>query len=334
MATARKLLNDPANVVDEMLEGFVTAHGDLVRQVHQRGVARADAPVQGKVALVIGGGSGHKPAFIGYVGRGGADGAVVGDVFTSPTPDMALAVTQAVDGGAGVLYSYGRYQGDILNFDMAAELAGDEGIQVETVLVTDDVASAPKDRAGERRGIAGDFFVFKAAGARAEELASLEEVKAAAEKANANTRSMGVALAGCTLPGQAEPNFTLPEGEMEIGLGIHGEPGAHRGPIQSADAVAADLLERILVDMPIGRGEEVAVLLNGLGATPLMELYILFRRVARLLADEGIRIHRSYVGEYVTSLDMVGASLTLLRLDDELRRLVDAPCVSPSFVQA
>jgi dihydroxyacetone kinase len=233
-----------------------------------------------------------------------------------------------------VLYSYGRYQGDILNFDMAAELAGDEGIQVETVLVTDDVSSAPKDRAGERRGIAGDFFVFKAAGARAEELASLEEVKAAAEKANANTRSMGVALAGCTLPGQTEPNFTLPEGEMEIGLGIHGEPGAHRGPIQSADVVAADLLERILVDLPIGRGEEVAVLVNGLGATPLMELYILFRQAARLLADQGIRIHRSYVGEYVTSLDMVGASLTLLRLDDELRRLVDAPCVSPSFVQA
>jgi dihydroxyacetone kinase len=190
MVAARKLLNDPANVVDEMLEGFVTAHGELVRRVHQRGVARADAPVQGKVALVIGGGSGHKPAFIGYVGRGGADGAVVGDVFTSPTPDMALAVTQAVDGGAGVLYSYGRYQGDILNFDMAAELAGGEGVQVETVLSPTTSPVHPKDRAGERRGVAGGCFVFEAAGVRAAELASLEEVKAAAAKANANTRSM------------------------------------------------------------------------------------------------------------------------------------------------
>jgi dihydroxyacetone kinase-like protein len=246
---------------------------------------------------------------------------------------MALAVAQAVDGGAGIVFSYGRYQGDILNFDMAADLAEAEGIRVETVLVTDDVAAAPRERADERRGIAGDFFVFKALFARAAERASIEEVVAVGRKANDNTRSMGVALSGCTLPGQDEPNFTLPEGEMEIGLGIHGEPGAVRGPIQPADAVATDLLDRILDDMPVGDGDEVAVLVNGLGATPYMELYILYRKVAQLLKGRGIRIHRSYVGEYVTSLDMAGASVTLLRLDEELRRLVDAPCETPAFTQ-
>jgi dihydroxyacetone kinase-like protein len=246
---------------------------------------------------------------------------------------MALAVAQAVDGGAGVVFSYGRYQGDILNFDMAAELAEAEDIRVETVLVTDDVAAAPKERAHERRGIAGDFFVFKALFARAAEGAPIEEVVAAGRKANDNTRSMGVALSGCTLPGQDEPNFTLPEGEMEIGLGIHGEPGAARGPIQPADAVTTDLLGRIVDDMPLAAGEEVAVLVNGLGATPYMELYILYRKVAQLLGEQGVNIHRSYVGEYCTSLDMAGASITLLRLDDELRRLVDAPCDTPTFTQ-
>jgi dihydroxyacetone kinase-like protein len=331
--TARKLINDPRNAVDEYLEGFIDAHSNLVKRVHERGVASIDAPQQDRVAVVIGGGSGHKPAFVGYVGKGGAAGAVVGDVFTSPTPDMALAVAQAVDGGAGIVFSYGRYQGDILNFDMAADLAEAEGIRVETVLVTDDVAAAPRERADERRGIAGDFFVFKALFARAAERASIEEVVAVGRKANDNTRSMGVALSGCTLPGQDEPNFTLPEGEMEIGLGIHGEPGAVRGPIQPADAVATDLLDRILDDMPVGDGDEVAVLVNGLGATPYMELYILYRKVAQLLKGRGIRIHRSYVGEYVTSLDMAGASVTLLRLDEELRRLVDALCETPAFTQ-
>jgi phosphoenolpyruvate---glycerone phosphotransferase subunit DhaK len=331
--TARKLINDPHNVVDEYLEGFFDAHANLVKRVHERGVASNDTPQQGRVAVVIGGGSGHKPAFVGYVGKGGAAGAVVGDVFTSPTPDMALAVAQAVDGGAGVVFSYGRYQGDILNFDMAAELADAEGIRVETVLVTDDVAAAPKERAHERRGIAGDFFVFKALFARAAEGASIEEVVAAGQKANDNTRSMGVALSGCTLPGQDEPNFTLPAGEMEIGLGIHGEPGAARGPIQPADAVATDLLDRILDDMPLADGEEVAVLVNGLGATPYMELYILYRKVAQFLGERGVSIYRSYVGEYCTSLDMVGASITIMRLDDELRRLVDAPCDTPAFTQ-
>jgi dihydroxyacetone kinase len=330
---ARKLINDPDNAVDEYLEGFLGAHSNLVKRVHERGIASNDAPQQGKVAVVIGGGSGHKPAFVGYVGVGGAAGAVVGDVFTSPTPDMALAVAQAVDGGAGVVFSYGRYQGDILNFDMAAELADAEGIRVETVLVTDDVAAAPPERADERRGIAGDFFVFKALFAKAATGASIEEVVAAGEKANKVTRTMGVGLSGCTLPGQDEPNFTLPDGEMEIGLGIHGEPGAARGPLQPADVVTEDLLNRILGDMPIESGEEVAVLVNGLGATPYMELYIIYRKLAELLGEKGIGIHRSYVGEYCTSLDMAGASITLIKVDDELKELIDAPCDTPAFTQ-
>jgi phosphoenolpyruvate---glycerone phosphotransferase subunit DhaK len=330
---ARKLINDPENAVDEYLEGFLLAHPDLVKRVHERGIARADAPVQGKVAVVIGGGSGHKPAFSGYVGPGGADGAVIGDVFTSPTPDMALAVAQAVDGGAGVIFSYGRYQGDILNFDMAAELADAEGIRVETVLVTDDVASAPKEKSELRRGIAGDFFVFKSLFSKAESGASLDEVIAVGQKANERTRTMGVGLSGCTLPGQDEPNFTLPDGEMEIGLGIHGEPGASRGPIQPADRVVEDLLGRILDDMPLDSGSEVAVLVNGLGATPYMELYIMNRRLHQLLEEKGISVYKSYVGEYCTSLDMAGASITLLHLDDELKQLVDAPCDTPMFTQ-
>ncbi|HHY45782.1 MAG TPA: dihydroxyacetone kinase subunit DhaK [Firmicutes bacterium] len=329
----KKLINDPYKVVDEMLEGFVNAHPQYVKMVHPRGVIRANGPKEGKVGVVIGGGSGHKPAFIGYVGYGVADGVAVGNVFASPPPDPILAVTKAVNGGAGVLYSYGNYQGDIMNFDMAAEMAEMEGIPVETVLVTDDVASAPKDQVSRRRGIAGDFFVFKIAGAKAETMASLAEVKAAAEKANANTRTMGVALTSCTVPAAGKPIFTLAEDEMEIGLGVHGEPGVRRGKLEPADAVAEALVAHILEDMPVGSGEEVAVLVNGLGATPYMELYIMFRRVAQILKEKGIRIYRSYVGEYVTSLEMAGCSVTLMRLDDELKELLDFPADTPMFVQ-
>lgn len=329
----KKLINDPYAVVDEMLEGFVAAHPQYVKMVHPRGVVRAVPPKPGKVGILIGGGSGHKPAFIGYIGPGGADGVAVGNVFASPPPDPILAVTKAIDTGAGVLYSYGNYQGDIMNFDMAAEMAGMEGIRVETVLVTDDVASAPKDQISRRRGIAGDFFVFKAAFAKAEQMATLDEVKAVAIKANENTRTMGVALAPCTVPAAGKPNFSLGEDEMEIGLGIHGEPGVRRGKLESADAVAEALTLKILEDFPIKSGDEVAVLVNGLGATPYMELYILFRKVAQMLREREIKIYRSYVGEFVTSLEMAGASVTLMKLDDELKILVDAPCDTPAFTQ-
>jgi dihydroxyacetone kinase-like protein len=330
----KKLVNDPFAVVDEMIDGYVAAHPDLVKRApggNGRAVVRADAPIADKVGVIIGGGSGHEPAFMGYVGQGSADGCPVGNVFASPPPDPILAATRAVNGGAGVIYSYGNYAGDVMNFDMAAELAGAEGIEVRTVLVTDDVASAPST--DDRRGIAGGFFVFKAIAARAAEMVSLAEVETTARKANARTRTMGVALSACTVPAAGRPTFSLDETEMEIGLGIHGEPGMRRGPIETADKVTDALLDAILADMPLAKGERVAVLVNGLGATPAMELYIMFRRVAARLSELGVTIHRSYVGEYVTSLEMAGASVSLIHLDDELARLIDAPARTPMFVQ-
>ncbi len=332
----RKLINDPYKVVDEMLDGFVRAHESKVRRLDGaagRAIVRVGPPKPGKVGVLFGGGSGHKPAFIGYLGRGGADGVAVGNVFASPPPDPAVAASRAIDGGAGIVYSYGNYSGDVMNFDMAAETLADDGIEVRTVLVTDDVASAPKGREDERRGIAGDFIIFKILGARAEEMATLDEVEAAGRKANDNCRTMGVALSSCIVPAAGKATFNLEDGEMEIGLGVHGEPGMRRGPLESADAVTTTLVETILEDMPLARGTEVAVLVNGLGATPYSELYIIFRRVAQMLDERGIIIHRSYVGEYVTSLEMAGASVTLLKLDDELKRLIDAPADCAMFAQ-
>lgn len=329
----KKLINDPYRVTLEAIEGYVAAFPNCVRPVHDQAVVRADAPITGKVGVVIGGGSGHEPLFMGYLGKGFADGCPVGNIFTSPSPDVVLAATRAVSGGAGVLYLYGNYAGDIMNFDMAAEVAEEEGIPGRTVLVTDDVASAPRDEVERRRGIAGDFFVFKAAGARAEEGGTLEEVYAAARHANDNTRTMGVALSSCTIPASGRPIFQLGEDEVELGLGIHGEPGASRQKLEPADAVTDRLVARVLEDLPFQPGDQVAVLVNGLGATPLGELYIVFRRVAQLLREQNIRIHRSYVGEYSTSLEMAGCSVTLIRLDDELRRLIDRPAFCPCFVQ-
>jgi dihydroxyacetone kinase-like protein len=333
-ATVQKIINQPDRFVDEMLEGILAAHpGDLKVAGDARAIVRADAPVRGKVGIATGGGSGHLPVFMGYVGQGLADGAAIGNVFASPSADQMLEVTRAIDGGAGVLYLYGNYGGDVMNFDLAAELADAEGIKVETVLGADDVASAPQGEAARRRGIAGIFFLYKVAGARAAEGASLAEVKAAAEKAAANVRSMGVALSPCTVPAAGRPTFELPAGEMEIGMGIHGEPGIRRGALETADQIAEQLTRAILEDLPFGRGDTVAVLVNGLGATPKEELYILYRRAHQLLQDAGIAVHRVWAGEYATSLEMAGASISLLKLDDELTRLVDAPARSPFFVQ-
>jgi dihydroxyacetone kinase-like protein len=285
------------------------------------------------VGLLIGGGSGHEPAFLGYVGQGMADGAAVGNVFASPPPGPVLAVTRAIHGGHGVLYCYGNYMGDVLNFDMAAELAETEGIEVRTVTVTDDVASAAKGEEENRRGVAGDFLVFKIAGACAAEGADLAAVEAAARKANARCRSMGVALSACTVPAAGKATFSLADDEMEIGLGIHGEPGLRRGTLATAESVAASLVEHILADLSLERGSEVAVLVNGLGATPLMELYILYRTVAGMLAAAGLSVYRSYVGEYATSLEMAGASISVLALDADLKRWLDAPANTACFVQ-
>lgn len=330
----QKILNAPSAFVDETLEGIVLAHPGRYRMVGRRGIVRGDAPVAGKVAIVAGGGSGHLPLFLGYVGRGLIDGTAVGGVFSSPSADTMLEVTQAIHGGAGVLYLYGNYGGDVMNFDLATEYARDEGIEVRTILGADDVASAPPDRADRRRGIAGIHLLYKVAGARAAEGATLDEVEAVTRRAAAGLRTMGVALSSCTLPEAGVPTFDLPAGEMEIGMGIHGEPGVRRGPLESADRIAEELVGAIVADLPFAAGDDVAVLVNGLGATPKEELYLLYRRTHHLLAEAGIRVHRVIVGEFATSLEMAGASISLLRLDDELKRLVDAPADSPFMVQA
>jgi dihydroxyacetone kinase-like protein len=330
----QKILNDPRAFVDEMLEGIILAHSDQLRQLPgARAVVRAAAPVQGKVGIATGGGSGHLPVFMGYVGDGLADGAAIGNVFASPSADEMLEVTRAVHASAGVLYIYGNYGGDVMNFDLAAELADAEGIEVATVLGADDVASAPRGEEDRRRGIAGIFFLYKVAGASARSGAPLATVQRVTAKTAANVRSMGVALAPCILPAAGVPTFELPAGLMEIGMGIHGEPGVRRGPLETADQIAEQLTTAILDDLPFASGDEVAVLVNGLGATPKEELYILYRGVNRVLQARGIRVHRVWVGEYATSLEMAGASLSLLRLDDELRPLIDAPAESPFFLQ-
>jgi dihydroxyacetone kinase DhaK subunit len=330
----KKIINDPMQFVDEMLEGILLAHPDQLKGADDpRVVVRADAPVKGKVAILTGGGSGHLPVFLGYVGKGLADGCAVGSVFSSPSAETMYEATLATNGGAGALYLYGNYSGDILNFDMAAEMADMEDIKVETVLVSDDVASAPRDEWTRRRGVAGLFFAYKIAGARAEEGGSLDEVATVTKQVVASMSSMGVALSPCTVPAAGKPTFTIGDDEMEIGMGIHGEAGVHRGKLESADEIADRLARAVLDDQPIGRGDSVAVLVNGLGATPPEELYVLYRRVRQILNGEGISVRRSYVGELATSLEMAGASLTLLKLDDELTRLLDAPAHSPFFVQ-
>jgi phosphoenolpyruvate---glycerone phosphotransferase subunit DhaK len=331
----KKLINDPREFVNEMLDGLLKAHpGELSFAGGDRHcIVRADAPVSGKVALATGGGSGHLPVFLGYVGKGLLDGCAVGDVFASPNAEQMLEVTRGINGGKGVLYIYGNYGGDVMNFDMASEMAAMEDIEVRTVLVKDDVASAPAAEFERRRGVAGMVFAFKVAGARADENGSLEEVERVARKALANIRTIGVALSPCTVPAAGRPTFTIGDNEMEIGMGIHGEPGMRREELKTADQVAGRMTQAILDDMPVAAEDRVAVMLNGLGATPPEELYILYRRVHDILISRGAVVHRAYVGEYATSMEMAGASLTVFKLDDELRALLDRPAHSPFFVQ-
>lgn len=331
----KKIINDPFAVVDEMLEGIILAHSSRLRLVGEdrRAVVRADAPVAGKVAIATGGGSGHLPVFMGYVGKGMVDGCSIGNVFSSPTVDQMVATTRAVDAGAGVLYLFGNYGGDVMNFGMAAEVVDMDDIHVETVLASDDVASAPKGSEARRRGVAGIFFLYKLAGAKAEEMAPMAEVKRIAEKAVANTRSMGVALSPCTVPAAGKPTFSIGEDEMEIGMGIHGEPGVRRGKLESADQIATTLTNTILADLPLAKGDEVAVLVNGLGGTPQEELYIVYRKVHQILDEHGVIIYRPYIGEFATSMEMAGCSVSLLKLDAELKALLDAPADTPFFSQ-
>ena len=330
----KKIINQPKDFVPEMLDGLIKAHPTQLAYTEDiHCIVRADSPVNGKVGLATGGGSGHLPVFLGYVGKGMLDGCSVGDVFSSPSAEQMLAVTKRIDGGKGVVYIYGNYGGDVMNFDMAAELADMEGIPVKTVLVKDDVASAPPAEAGRRRGVAGMVFAFKVAGAKADKGGSLDEVAAAAEKALANIRTMGVALSPCTVPLAGKPTFTIGDDEMEIGMGIHGEPGMKREKLQTADQIAERMTLAILEDLPQKPGTRVAVMVNGLGATPPEELYVIYRKVDEILKGKGLVIHRAYVGEFATSMEMAGASLTFMYLDDELAELLDAPAHTPLFKQ-
>jgi dihydroxyacetone kinase-like protein len=332
----KKLINDPEAFVDEVLDGLLLAHPDQLRAASEdrRSLVRADAPTAGRVGIVTGGGSGHLPTFLGYVGEGLCSGVAVGNVFSSPSSEQVLEATKASDGGAGVLYLYGNYGGDVLNFDLAADLAELEDIETRTVLVTDDVASQPKERTADRRGVAGLFFAYKCAGAAAERGDDLAGVAAAAQAAVDSTRTMGIGLSPTILPTVGKPTFTLDEGEMEIGIGIHGEPGVHRGPLESADDVTDRLLDPIVADLQLRSGERVAVLVNGLGATPLEELYVLYRRVHARLTELGVEIERRYVGEFATSLEMAGASISVMRLDEQTSELLAAPARSPFFQQS
>lgn len=329
----KKIINRPEDFVDEMIEGILLAHPDQVKTPGEdrRILVRADAPVAGKVGIVTGGGSGHLPLFKGYVGKGLASGVAIGNVFSSPSSQQCFEATKAVDGGRGVLYLYGNYGGDVFNFDLAADLAELEDIETRTVLGRDDVASQPRERKHDRRGVAGIFFAYKAAGAAAERGDSLEEVAAIAEDVVEHTATMGIGLSPTILPTTGEPSFEVPEGEMEVGIGIHGEPGIHRGPLETADQITERLVTALVEDLEITDGDRVAVLVNGLGATPLEELYVMYRHVHTMLAERGVTIARKYVGEYATSMEMAGASISLLKLDDARLALLDAPAASPFF---
>ncbi len=328
----KKLINSPENVVTEAMQGMAQAYSQLIK-VHfePNYIVRADAPVRSKVALVSGGGSGHEPLHGGFVGRGMLDAACPGAVFTSPTPDQMYEAAKAVNGGAGVLFIVKNYTGDVLNFEMAADLARADGIAVESVITNDDVAVEDSLYTAGRRGVGVTVLVEKIAGAAAEQGRSLAEVADVARKVNAMGRSMGMALTSCTVPHAGKPTFELGEDEMEIGIGIHGEPGRRRVKLASAAEIAEMLLQPILGDLPFQTGDEVLAFVNGMGGTPLIELYIMYNEVAKILAGRGIHVARNLVGSYITSLEMAGCSVTLLKLDEELKQLWDAPVHTPAL---
>ena len=328
----KKVLNDPADVVKESLAGLAAAHGDLLRyDADAQIVVRADSPVQGKVALVSGGGSGHEPLHGGFVGRGMLDAACPGEVFTSPVPDQMLAATKAVDGGAGVVHIVKNYTGDVMNFKLAAEDAADEGITVESVLVDDDVAVQDSLYTAGRRGVGATVLLEKIAGAAAERGDSVEAVAAVARRVNQHARSFGIALSSCTPPAAGKPIFDLPDGEIELGIGIHGEPGRRREQTRTAREIVEVTLEATLSDLKPAEGARVLPFVNGMGGTPLIELYLLYGEVDTQLRAAGLEPVRNLVGSYITSLEMAGASVTVLELDDELVSLWDAPVHTPAL---
>ncbi|WP_122791464.1 dihydroxyacetone kinase subunit DhaK [Intestinibacillus sp. Marseille-P6563] len=328
-----RIMNDPDNIVDEMLEGFLKAHPDLVEGTENKRVVKAKNIPADKVGVVTGGGSGHKPAFIGYVGENLCDAAAVGEICSSPTAAAFLDSFKAADQGKGVACLYGNYSGDNMNVKMAVKMAARQGITVKTVVANDDVASAPKDQREKRRGVAGEVLMWKVGGAKAALGGTLDEVIDAAQKAIDHTRSVGIGLAPCTLPAVGHPNFTIEPGTMEVGIGHHGEPGIEVCPLEDAAGIAGRMLDIVLPDYPFKDGDEVVALVSGLGATPVMELYVLYHEIERLLTAQGIRVHRAYVGNYFTSLEMMGATLTLMKLDDELKQLIDLPANSMGLKQ-
>nr|WP_321443859.1 bifunctional sugar-binding transcriptional regulator/dihydroxyacetone kinase subunit DhaK [uncultured Cohaesibacter sp.] len=329
----KKFLNEAEDAVDESLEGAVLEYANYLKPVKDsnRALIALDGPREGKVGLVIGGGAGHDPYFYGYVGRGLADAVAIGNIFASPPPMPILDCTRAVDGGAGVLHVFGNYSGDILNFEMAGDMAKREGINVRTVITTDDIASSSEEERDARRGVAGSVFVFKVAGAACDLMLPIDRVEALTRKANRQTYTVGVALEPCSMPEIRRPTFLLGDDEMEVGVGVHGEPGIARQPIASANDTADIMVDLILAEMAPNRGEEVALLVNSLGATPMMELLIIARRVRKRLKARDITVTRSWTGNYCTSLDMSGVSISLLRLDSELKAMLDHPCSTAAF---
>jgi phosphoenolpyruvate---glycerone phosphotransferase subunit DhaK len=331
MGRPKKIMNDPKNVVPELLEGLVEAYGGRIRKLDGvNALVKTHVPA-GKVGLLIGGGSGHEPLFHGLIGDNMADAAACGNIFAAPSPDIVYEATRAVDQGKGVLYVYANYAGDIFNFDMGAEMAAEEGIRVVTALIWDDISSAPVERVHDRRGIAGDLFVIKIAGGVTAVCENLEEAYRVTCKARDNTRSISVALSAGSLPETGEPTFYLGEDEMEVGMGAHGEPGVYRDKLLPADTLVDMMMSRILADLPFARGDEVCVLINGLGATTMMELLIVNRRVQQVLRDQDIRVHDTTVGNFLTTQEMAGCSITLMRLDEELKRYYDMPANSFAF---
>ncbi|MGA8239016.1 MAG: dihydroxyacetone kinase subunit DhaK [Desulfobacterales bacterium] len=330
----QRIINDPNQVVEDMLKGFVKCHRDLIAPTSNPRVLKYKyAPVPGKVGIVTGGGSGHKPAFIGYIGKNMVDAVAAGEIFSSPSAKAFYEAFKTADSGKGVACLYGNYAGDNMNVKMAIDMAEDDGIKVKTVVANDDVPSAPIDERGKRRGVAGEVLMWKVGGAKAALGGNLDEVIAAAQKAIDNTRSIGIGLTPCTIPAVGRPNFFIEPGKMEVGIGHHGEPGIEVMDLKTADEIAAEMVDVVLPDLPFVENDEVVVLISGLGATPVMELYILYNKVEEILREKLISIYRPYVGNYFTSLEMMGVTLTVMKLDAELKELVDLEANSMGFKQ-
>ena len=330
----QRIINNPNDVVDEMINGFIKAHKDIIEKTENNRVLKyKKAPIKNKVGIVTGGGSGHKPAFIGYIGENMIDAVAIGEIFSSPTAKAFYDAFKTADSGKGVACLYGNYAGDNMNVKMAIKMAEKDGIAVKTVIANDDVASAPKEEKNKRRGVAGEVLMWKIAGAKAALGGNLDEVISVAQKAIDNTKSVGIGLTPCTIPALGKPNFVIEEGKMELGIGHHGEPGIKVTDLKTADEMAEIMLDIILPDLPFVSNNEVVALISGLGATPVMELYILYAKIAEILANKNIKIYKPYVGNYFTSLDMMGVTVTLMKVDDEVKELIDLSANSMGFKQ-